>query len=74
MESWSDRISVHIRKDNQDLVLFPSSPLPSPLFLSTPTLPTTERPSEKVVKKQLSANQEESSPETDFASTLIIDF
>ena len=74
MESWSDRISVPIRKDNQDLVSFPSSPLPSSHFLSTPTLPTTERPPEKMVKRQPSANQEESSPETDFASTLIIDF
>ena len=34
MESWSDGISVPIRKDNQDLVLFPFlSPALSPLPL-----------------------------------------
>lgn len=81
MGPWSARISVPTRQDNEELCLslFLYLP-PSPRPLPTPTFPLVKRPrgggggGGNGEKAAICKPGRESSPESEFAGTLIMDF
>ena len=66
--SWSSGISVIIRRDTRVHSLSLLPPL-SPIHACA-----EERPREDTARRQLAASEKESSPQSELAGTLILDF